>query len=59
MKEKEDKKVEPIMAFSFMVEVILKPNCEKQFIVRVQSQQGPVVTCCGTIKEFNQFIASL
>lgn len=59
MEEKKTKNVEPIKAFSFMVEVIEKPNCEKQFIVRVQAPQGMAVTCCGTIKEFNQFIASL
>ena len=54
------KKVEePIQAFSFMVEVLQKPKCEKQFIVRVQTQQGMAVTCFGTVKEFNQWIASL
>ena len=60
MEKEEMKKVEePIQAFSFMVEVLQKPKCEKQFIVRVQTQQGMAVTCFGTVKEFNQWIASL
>lgn len=59
MDEKKNENVEPIKAFSFMVEVIEKPKCEKQFIVRVQVPQGMAVTCCGSLKEFNQFIASL
>lgn len=59
-KENEEKKdLQPIQAFSFMVEVICKPKCEKQYIVRVQGPQGPAVMCSGTLKEFNQFIAGL
>jgi len=50
---------EPINAFSFMVEVIQAPKQEKQYIVRVQGPQGLSVACYGSIKEFNQFIASL
>lgn len=50
---------EGIKAFSFMVEVIQAPKQEKQYIVRVQGPQGLSVVCYGTIKEFNQFIASL
>lgn len=58
---KEDVKneVQPIQAFSFMVEVISKSKCPKQFIVRVQGPNGPAVAFMGTVKEFNQFIDTL
>lgn len=47
-------------ALSFMVEVLSKPKAEKLFIVRVPSPSGFTgVACCGSIKEFNQFISSL
>ena len=57
--KKVEKKDEGIKAYSFAVEVIEKPSCSKQFIVRVQTQMGVQVVCMGTIKEFNQFVASL
>lgn len=56
---KDERKDEGIKAYSFAVEVIEKPNVPKQFIVRVQTQMGVSVACFGTIKEFNQFVASL
>ena len=57
--EKKEIKEEPIQAFSFMVEVIAKPKCPKQFIVRVQGPNGPAVACMGTLKELHQFIDTL
>lgn len=59
MKEKDEKKVEEIKGFSFMVEVIQKGNLQKQFIARVQGPQGVCIACYGTFKEFVQFIEGL
>ena len=59
MSKDEVKNVDPIKSYSFMVEVIEKPKCPTQFIVRFPDPRGTTVLCMGTIKEFYQFIESL
>lgn len=62
MKKEEEMKneVKGIVAFNFMVEVIQVPDHQKEFIVRVPTPNGGTgIACCGTIKEFQQFISSL
>lgn len=58
--EKKKDGLEPLQAFSFMVEVIVKPKSEKLFIVRVSGPQGqPLVATMGSRKELTQFIDGL